>query len=84
MKMIDKIWLLPLILIINVILAFASISARLFPLPYYLSIPIPYLVTLNIILIIYIGIKQKDQLIKGLITSIFSLGLAYLWSIQTA
>jgi hypothetical protein len=82
--MIERIWLLPLVLAIAVILSFAAVLMQLFPLPYYFGLVIPYLAVGNIGLIAYIAVRKRKQLIKVILISIISLGLAYLWVIQTA
>lgn len=83
-KIIDKLWLLPFILALAVILSFAAVLASLFPLPYFLGFSIPYLVVGNLALITYVAVKHRAQLLKVALVSVVSLGLAYLWAIQTA
>ncbi len=83
-KVIEKIGLFPLVLALAVILSFAGVLMGLFPMPFYFGLVIPYLVTGNLGLIAYIGAKHRQQLLKVSLVSIISLGLAYLWAIQTA
>jgi hypothetical protein len=83
-KAIEKFWLLPLALAIVVIIAFASVVVGLFPMPYYFGLVIPYLAVGNLGLIAYVAARQRKQLLKVSLASIISLGLAYLWVIQTA
>lgn len=80
---IEKIWLFPLVLALAVILSFAAVLMGLFPMPYYFGLVIPYLVVGNLGLIGYVAAKHRKQLIKVSLVSIISLGLAYLWAIQT-
>lgn len=83
-KIFDKLWLLPLGLAIVVVFAYAMVSMGLFPLPYYLAMLIPYFMLANLGLIIYIAFWQRNQLLKVLLVSHISLGLAYIWTIQSA
>jgi len=83
-KTIEKIWLFPLVLALAVTLSFVAVLMGLFPMPYYFGLVIPYLVLGNFGLIAYVGAKHRKQLLKVSIVSIISLGLAYLWVIQTA
>ena len=83
-KIIDKIWLFPLVLGLVVILAFATVVMGLFPMPYYFGLVIPYLVVCNLVLIAYVAARHKKPLLKFSVVSLFSLGLAYLWAIQSA
>ncbi len=80
----NRLWLLPGILTLNIILVFASFSIELLPKPDDLIVPIPYLALGNLLLILYISLRQRDQLTKALMMSAPNLGLAYLWFIQTA
>jgi len=83
-KAIDKIWLFPFILALVTVLAFATMLMGLFPMPHYFGLVIPYLVVGNIGLITYVAAKHRGQLLKTILVSTISLGLAYLWAIQTA
>lgn len=83
-RTIEKLWLLPLVPAVVVVLTFASVMASMFPLPYYLGLTIPYLVVLNVALVIFIAVRYKNQFLKACAVSILSMGLAYLWLIQTA
>jgi len=83
-EFIEKIWLLPLVLALAVILSFTAIVMGFFPMPYYFGLVIPYLVVGNFGLIAYVAVKHRKQLLKVSLISIISLGLAYLWVIQTA
>ena len=82
-KVIDKIWLLPFALALVIVLAFTAVLMGLFPMPYYFGLVIPYLVVGNLGLIIYVAVKHRGQLLKTILVSTISLGLAYLWVIQT-
>ncbi len=83
-KISDKLWLFPFVLSLVVILSFAAVLASLFPLPYFLGLAIPYLAVGNLGLIAYVSVKHRQQLLKVSLVSVVSLGLAYLWVIQTA
>jgi len=83
-KIIDRIWLLPILLALVVTFAFATVSMGLFPMPYYLSLAIPYLIVANIFLLVFVAIQHRSHLLKTILVSAVSLTLAYLWLIQTA
>ncbi|MDO6466510.1 hypothetical protein Q4498_00175 [Neptunomonas phycophila] len=83
-KVLDKIWLFPLVLALAVILSFSAVLLGLFPIPYFFGLAIPYLIVGNLGLIAYVAARHRNQLIKVSLVSIISLGLAYLWAIQTA
>lgn len=81
---VDKLWLAPLILFVTVLCAFACTSASLFALADVLGWFIPYLAIANLILMLYVILRHRDQFVILLLISSLSLGMAYFWMLQTA
>lgn len=71
-------------LALAVILSFAAVLIGIFPMPYYFGLVIPCLVVCNLGLIAYVAARHRKQLPKLCLVSTISLGLVYLWAIQTA
>jgi hypothetical protein len=77
-------WVAPLVSTTIVVAAFVSTIMGLFPLPYYFSSILPFVLFANILIIGYQAFFKKAEFIKTSLISIVPFGLSYLWFIQTA
>ncbi len=85
MKMVfETYWAVPSVALVFVLTTFASVFLQLFPAPYYLGMILPYVLTANILVIIYQAKFSRKVIVKTILSSIVPLGLGYLWFIQTA
>jgi hypothetical protein len=83
-KLFCSYWAIPLFTAALVVLAFVSVYLQLFPVPYYLGLALPYMLLVNVITLIYQAVFHRKIVLKSILSSVASLGLGYLWFIQTA
>lgn len=82
-KVLDSFWIVPIFSTFFIISIFASVLLRLFPLPYYLSIALPFVLITHLIVIIYNLFKNRKTAVKMIFLTLLPLALVYLLSIQS-
>ncbi|WP_045860075.1 hypothetical protein [Teredinibacter purpureus] len=83
-KLFSSYWAIPLLTAVLVVFAFISVYLQLFPVPYYLGLALPYMLLVNVITLFYQAVFHREIILKSIFISIASLGLGFLWFIQTA
>lgn len=78
-KLIETYWATPLITTLVVIANFISMELRLFPLPSYIGVLIPYSLIANIVVIGYQAFFRRDMVVKTVLSSLVPFCLGILW-----
>ena len=80
-KLIETYWATPLITTHVIMANFISMELRLFPLPLYLGVLIPYSLLANLVVIGYQAFFRRDMVVKTVLSSLVPFCLGILWYI---